>query len=178
MEIYTTARHFEMDARVREYLEKKLGKLERFFDHIMSVHVVLAVERYRNRVEIVLKAKREELTCKGEAESMYAAIDQAIDRLERQIKKAKEKRKSKRRPREEGTESFAGSSEPEESGSTMGRILKAQEHTPSVLSPEEAARELELRKKEFLVFIDAESDQVKVIYRRKDGNYGLIESAH
>ena len=161
---------------MKEYLDKKLGKLERFLDRGMNAHVVLTVERYRHIAEIVLKTQREDLTCRGESENMYAAIDQAADRLERQIKKAKEKRRSKRRPRDE---TFNGATEESSAASVAesgGRIVRADEHAPTLLSVEEAIERLELLKKDFLAFIDADSQEMKVVYKRNDGNYGLIES--
>jgi putative sigma-54 modulation protein len=176
MEILTTARHFDLDEKTKVYLEKKLVKLERFFDRIMSAHVILTVEGYRHTAEILVKAPREELTCKAESENLFAAIDQAADRLERQIKKAKDKRRSKRRSREDSFENLASAVEDVEERGKDARVIVSDEHAPTLLSIDDAIEQLELTKKEFLVFIDTESQELKVVYRRNDGNYGLIET--
>lgn len=91
MQINTTGQHVEITPALREYVESKFQRLERHFDQITNVHVILSVEKERHKAEATISVTRGELFADSEKESMYAAIDGLIDKLDRQLKKHKEK---------------------------------------------------------------------------------------
>lgn len=91
MQLNITGHHVEITPALRAYVTEKLGKLERHFDHVTNVHVVLSVEKLRQKVEATLHITGNELFADAVDEDMYAAIDALADKLDRQIKKHKEK---------------------------------------------------------------------------------------
>lgn len=105
MVITTTARHMEVDRDVKEFAEKRLARLERYASDIREAHVVLHAEKYRIRTEIILRLKHQELIAKAEQGDVRGSVDEAVGRLEQQLKRLKERRAShgKGAPRADGT---------------------------------------------------------------------------
>jgi len=99
MDLTVTFRHFEGSDNLRDYVEKSLGKLERFCDSVEDAHVILGIEKHRNLVEITVNVHGQVLKAMNEANDMYISIDGAVDKLERQLKKYNTKLKSHRRGR-------------------------------------------------------------------------------
>jgi putative sigma-54 modulation protein len=91
MQIQITGQHLDITPALRSYIEEKLTRLERHFDHMTTVHVVLTVEKERQKAEATLQANRASLFADAEHEDMYAAVDGMVDKLDRQLKKHKEK---------------------------------------------------------------------------------------
>jgi putative sigma-54 modulation protein len=188
MQISTTFRHMEASPAVRDYAEERLDKIRKYFQReLLSAHAVFSVERNHNHTAefsltlpngIVLQARET-------TEDMYSSVDLAAARIERQVRKWKEKIRTHK---PHGGPSFSIRSaiianetfEPNtaEPKSEVGKIPVVRERTLEVrvMSVEDAAMQLNLMEKEFLVFTDVDSKTISVIYRRKDGNYGLIET--
>jgi putative sigma-54 modulation protein len=155
--------------------------VERYFDHIHSVEVTASLVRNWHVVEITVHA--DGVLLRGEEKSldMYTSIDQVVDKLERQLKKHKGKLIHRQRELSSrrgaaaaapvDVESLLG--EPQEAGS--GRLVRTKRFAVKPMSPDEACRQMELLGHDFYVFANSETEQVNVVYRRKDGNYGLIE---
>ena len=97
MNITTTARHCELEPEVRQFAQERLSKLSRFARDILEAHVVVTAEKYRHSAEIMLRLKRHEMVSREEANDARAAIDQAADRLEHQMRRLKEKRLERKR---------------------------------------------------------------------------------
>ena len=91
MNVSTTARHYDLAPALREYAEGKVYNLKRFFDHIVKAHVIFSLEKYRHRVEITLHVNGGDFVSTDESDDMYASVDRAVDKLERQLRKYKEK---------------------------------------------------------------------------------------
>jgi putative sigma-54 modulation protein len=91
MQIQITGHHLDITPALRSYIEEKLTRLERHFDHMTAVHVVLTVEKERQKAEATLQANRANLFANAEHDDMYAAVDDMLDKLDRQLKKHKEK---------------------------------------------------------------------------------------
>lgn len=91
MHIKIDGRHVEVTESMHDYVETKMAKLERHFDHLVHVHVVLAVEKTRQKAEANIHVAGNDIHAESEEETMYAAIDSMVDKLDRQIKKHKEK---------------------------------------------------------------------------------------
>ena len=203
MQIHTTCRHTRMTPALKRVLEERLAKLERF-QAVREAHVVLIAEKYRQIAEIVLKTKGKDFVCREESRDMAASIEAAAGRLERQLKKLKEKRSTQRLhdgTRTNGDESLGArrsaaraAIDREETvekppsrktarvaqareGAAEGRgpAIVAAKPYPKPLSLEEATLELASNGDEFLAFVNSDTEELNVLYRRKDGDLGWIE---
>jgi len=176
MKITFKGKHIEVTDAMRNYIEKRLNKIERHFDHILEVIVTLSVEKNRQIVEATLQASRALIRAEEETDDMYTSIDKVADKLERQIKKYKEKYFQKPHP---GTEKIglankeinAEDSEPDK----IAKIVKTKRFAIKPMSVEEAAMQMDLLGHNFFVFANDNTNKVNVLYKRKDGNFGLIE---
>ena len=182
MKIHITGRQLEVTDPLKMLIESKLGKLERFIDGITDIHVTLSVEKYRQRAEVQVHSRGNTyLTAVEESDDLYASIQQVIEKIHAQARKQHAKRIGKRRrtARREGTATFnvlARTPVGELSEAGAGpRVVESQSFVVKPLSVEEAVQEIDGGHAEFLVFRNALNERVNVIYRRKDGNYGLID---
>ncbi len=91
MDIKITARHFELTDALRDYAQKEVFTLKRYFDHLISGHIILSVEKHRQIAELVIHVWGTDLASKAESEDMYLAIDEVVEKMERQIKRYKDK---------------------------------------------------------------------------------------
>jgi len=171
MKIIVTGRHIEVTPALKDYAEKKIARFERYLSNISEAVVTLGVEKYRHKVEVLLKVNGVLIQAESITGDVYSAIDEVAEKLERQIKKYKEKLVSHRK-----SEGKSGSEEAEEAApSDTGRIIKNKRFELKPMSPDEAAMQMELLDKDFFVFTNDKSGDINVIYRRKDGNFGIIE---
>jgi putative sigma-54 modulation protein len=153
---------------VKEYVLKKVDSLSRYFDQIISVDAVLDVERGRHRVELIGHLVNRKIV-KAEAVTgdMYASIDEAVDKLQRQLVRYKEQLRVERK-------TGRPEAPPSPKDETAPRIVRMETYFRKPMSPEEAALQLEASGREFLVFHSTEDDSPAVIFKRGDGEYGLI----
>lgn len=176
MQTSVTFKNMEPSENLKAYVTNKIEKLDKLLDNPAEAHVVLSVEKIRHITEIKLIGDRLTLNCREESNDMYSSIDLSLDKLEKQLKKNKQKvRKHRQGPRGELKEKSlqeAGSSGPEEDDNPRIRV-KSIDYKP--MDVEEASMQLELTPDNFLVFTNARTNQINVIYRRNDGDLGLIE---
>jgi putative sigma-54 modulation protein len=181
MQIEITGRHIEITEPIRLYVEKRLKKFGRLFVEPIDIHVILAVEKHRQSAEIVLKSKLCNLTSLEETTDMYNSISRAIEKMSRQALRQKEKVISTKR--QTSMADFAVSSpsapspNPKKSGNNSNnrsRIIVEEMPRKKPMGIEEALIDLSESEQNFVVFRDSESEGVHVLYRRKDGNLGLI----
>jgi putative sigma-54 modulation protein len=177
MQVSVTFRNMESKEILREYVQEKISKLKKYFDYPLEANVVLIVEKHRHIAEVTLVANRLTINAQEETEDMFSAIDRVLDKLERQILKHKEKIK-RYKPSPPSPESFrrAGVSEPisSEEGPEP-TMIKSKKVRAQLMSVEEAALQMDLLENDFLVFTNANSKTLNIIYRLKDGHYGLID---
>jgi putative sigma-54 modulation protein len=174
MQINITAKGVAVPPDLKELTEKKIEKLERLLRKIDTVDIICFRERQWRVVEMMISANG--LLVRGEdrAIDIRSAIDSLIEKLERRIKKSRSKliehyrNLPETRPAWEA-EAQAGL------GDLPPMLVRSKRFPVKPMTPEEASAQMELVGHDFFVFRNAESDQVNVIYRRKDGNYGLIE---
>lgn len=169
MNIIVNGRHLEVTPALKNYAEEKIKKFDRYLSNITEAVVTLSVEKYRHKVEVLLKANGTLIQAEGVTGEIYSSIDEVVDKLEKQVKKYKEKLVSHRKG-EGKTTTLMSTPEPE-----AGRIIKLKRFDMKPMSPDEAAMQMELLDKDFFIFANDVSGAMNVIYRRKDGNYGLIE---
>lgn len=169
MNIIVNGRHLEVTQALRGYAEEKIKKFERYLSNITEAIVTLSVEKYRHKVEVLLKANGTLIQAEGVTGEIYSSIDEVVEKLEKQVKKYKEKLVSHRKGEGKGT------ALPPALASEVGRIIKIKRFDMKPMSPDEAVMQMELLDKDFFIFANDVSGSMNVIYRRKDGNYGLIE---
>lgn len=188
MRITVKGKHMEVTDGLKTYAEKKLRKLEKYFHHIQEVQITQSVERQWHVVEVLVQGDGIILRGEERTSDMYASIDQVLEKLERQLQKFKGKRIM--RPREETAhlkerleeaaaeelvEEAPAPPEPGESPLDRIRVVRTKRFAIKPMAPEEAAMQMELLGHDFFVFANAETEQVNVVYRRRGGDYGLIE---
>ena len=181
MQVTTTFRHMEQSDALKSYAEEKLDRVTKYIDEPISVQVYFAVEKkIRHIVEIVITAKGISTKASEATNDMYAAIDAVIDKIERQLKRYKEKIKAHKPNGDERGRQYSKTIFEAESIETSSEpvIIRAQTETVKPMSVEEAVMQMDLLHKDFIVFTDSVNNDISVLYRRKDGNYGLIEPHH
>jgi putative sigma-54 modulation protein len=173
MKIKIAERHTDSSEPLRSYVVDKTEALERFFDRIISVDVVLSVEKERQIADFHAHLTNKKLiSAREESTDMYASIDRAVDRLKRQLLKFKDQLQD---VKERGGSGRPSEQAPPAEETTERQIIRTETYFHKPMSAEEASLQLDAIEKEFLVFIDVETDEVAIIYHRRDGNYGLIE---
>jgi ribosome hibernation promoting factor len=173
-------KNLDVSESLHRYAEEKLGKLERHLNDATRLEVELTVERnpsiaQRQVAEGTVWTKGPILRARESSDDMRASIDLLADKLERQVKRYREKRERRQiarqgphnRPEEELRPVVPDEAEP--------MIVKTKQFAVKPMTPEEAVLQLELIGHDFFVFRNVESNDVNVVYRRRDGNYGLIE---
>jgi len=172
MNVNFTARQTHITPDLKKYCQKRLKSLEKFIGPLTEAGIILTVEKYRHRAEINVKARRSSLNVVEETHDMYNSLNLAFDNLEKRLKKEKEKsrERKRRKSREKETFSFPPGSEEKEK-----RIIRSQNYSLKPMTLEEAVLQFELNKREIFVFRKIGSEKWAVVYRRKDGNIGLIE---
>lgn len=171
MKITTTGRKIDITAGLKGYVEKKLSKLEKFFSEETAAQVTLSVQKDDHIIEVTVYHEGMIFRAEVRDADMYAAIDRVIDVLERQIRKQKTRLEKKLREGafESGSDAYDYEEEEE------FKIVKTKKYENKPMSVEEAILQMNLLGHEFYIFNNADTLDKEVVYKRKDGNYGLIE---
>lgn len=185
MQIIISGQNFQLTEGLKNHTEEKLGKLKKYFEQINETDVVFHVDDSKekdkkNSVEVTIWANGTTIHAEESAQDLYAAVDVVVDKLERQIKRYKEKLKTKDRKRlneakERAITHSVMNIEMAEMETDEPQIIRARKYALKPLFVEEAAMQLREFGREFLVFTNAETEEVNVVYKRKDGTCGLIE---
>ncbi len=178
MQILISGKNIQLSDSLKEYVEEKIGKIKKYFDSILEVDVTLSVTKSSvpeksKCAEVILFSNGITMHAKESHSDMYAAIDLVSDKIERQVKKHKEKiqtRTKKVNMKYEAMHSLLAVDE-----SDAPRIIRSSKFGMKPMYLEEAAEQLKILEQEFFVFSNAKTEEVNVIYKRKDGNFGLIE---
>jgi putative sigma-54 modulation protein len=178
MRLQVKGKNVEVSEQIRSYAELKLGKLERHLNGPTRVELELAVERNpsisaNNVAEATIWTKGPVLRARESSADMKASIDQLVEKLERQVTRYRDKRRRHDYP---APGQVTGPAAVDATDVDEGLpIVKMKQFAVKPMSPEEAVLQLELIGHDFFVFRDAESDEVNIVYRRRQGGYGLIE---
>jgi len=171
MQVNVTFRNMDPQEKIRDYAHEKIRKVKKYLREPIEAHVILGAERFRQMAEVNIVAGPLSINGKESTSDIYEAIDLVVDKIERQIKKQKEKMKTNRLLR--GADfRIQVISPPEGEGP---QVIRSKSYSAKPMSIQEAIEELNLLKNDFIIFTNAETNEVNVLYRRKDGNYGLIE---
>ncbi len=180
MPVTVTFRHVPPTDALRTYAETKTARLQKFVHHPLEAHVVLSVLKRRHIAELVITADRMNFTATEETSDLYSAIDLAMAKIERQIAKRTTKRKDRKHNSGglQDVRADAVATLPRASrrkSAAKGIIIETQRVAVKPMSVEEGVLNMNLLKQDFLLFRNSSTDMLSVVYRRRDGNYGLIE---
>jgi len=179
MQISITGRNFELTDDIREYVEKRINKLNTFLDRILETQLVIEVQRHRFTTEIALMASRASFHAQGHNEDVFASIDEAIDKMEKQIRRFRERVRDRRHrmsQREVAIQLSATDEAAEVESEEEPQVVRVYDKlADKPMTVEEAAMQFRLSKEDFLVFLNAGTDQINVLYRMQSGNYGWVE---
>jgi putative sigma-54 modulation protein len=171
MEISVRGKHVEITTALRDYVEKKVGKLERYTDAPVNAQVRLNVEHGQHIVEVTAAVNGQLLRGEEGTTDMYASIDLVTDKLEKQM--LKYKARLRKRGKDIGlVEEPTLHAKNEDQN---GKLVRSKRFPAKPLSLEEAMVQIEMLSHDFFVFTNEVSNRTNVLYRRKDGNYGLLE---
>jgi putative sigma-54 modulation protein len=194
--IQVTGRHVSVTEAMKEYCRRRLSCLHLDYPKIIEVQMILDVQKYRHTAEMILHCNNH-ITLEATAESgdMYASVDDVVDKIARQMRKYKTRLMQHHRPRKQAIRHIEekvlrwewveaaerapepitvedGSSEPNRSEPS---VIKTEKYPVKPMFIDEAVLQMEMSTKQFLVFLNAKTERMNVIYRRKNGDFGLIE---
>jgi len=179
MRIAVTFRHVPPTPALRAYAEDKLDKhVRKYLRRPTDAHVILSVSKQRHVAEITLQADHVTMFAQEETHDLYSAIDLALDKLEHQAQKLKAKRRSHKGPAASRRETRTVGAEPSARGDRRAdhpEVIRGDEVFAEPMSLEEAVEQLRRSRDEVLVFRHASDQGLAVLYRRRDGKFGLIE---
>lgn len=179
MRVTFSGKSVNITDREREYAEKKLQRLARYFRTAREAHVTHSIQRNWQIVEVQLDVDGTILRAEERQADVFRSIDAVTDKLEQQVKRLKEKTKQHKGRADAPTVANAFVELPEEEEQTLAEplpaIVRRKRFAIKPMSAEEASLQMELLNHDFFAFLNAETDQVNVLYRRRDGNYGLLE---
>jgi putative sigma-54 modulation protein len=179
MELSIKGRNVEVTDRLSDYVEKKIGKLDRYLPTISEAWVELATEgaraaQDRQVCQVTVRANGTILRAEERSDDMFTSIDAVLDKMYRQIARYKGKRKNRWRGSAVPVEPLPLEAE-ETYDEETSNIVRTKRFPMTPMGPDEAVEQMELLGHDFFVFYNADDGQVNVIYRRKDGDYGLLQ---
>jgi putative sigma-54 modulation protein len=180
MELTIKGKNVEVNDRLRDYVERKVGKLDRFLPTITEAWVELSVEgtkaaQDRQVCQVTVRSNGTILRAEERSDDMFYSIDTVLDKMYRQIARYKGKRKNRWRAADMTVEPLPLGYEEEEYEEDETRIVRSKRFAMVPMHPEEAVEQMELLGHSFFVFFNAEEGQVNVLYRRQSGDYGLLQ---
>lgn len=176
MNIVVNGRNVEVSPPLRKYAEEKIGKFEKYLSNITEAVVTLSIQKYRHKAEVSIRVNGVTMQAEGETEELYSSIDEVVEKLDKQVRKFKDKLKSRRKSEQRSAKQAAAAKE-EPAPAESGVIIERKKFASKPMPPDEAAMQLAMAGQSFFVFTNSESGNVNVIYKRTDGNFGLIEPA-
>lgn len=175
MKVKVIGKNIEVTEALKNIIEKKLSRLDRYFDSNVEAHTTLRVQKNNHTIEVTIPFNGVILRAEELNEDMYVSIDIVIDKLERQIRKQKTRLERRNHGNSLKFQSIPQYADNEEEN-IDSKIVKIKKFSFKPMSAEEAVLQMELLGHSFFVYMNDDSSEVNVVYKRKDGNYGLIES--
>ena len=172
MDITVTFRHMDPIESLKEYAEDKVSKINKYLDTPLEAHIVLSVEKFRHQADVTLSVNGTRIKAVEETGDMYSAIDQVMDKIEKQVKRHISKTRNRR---SENIKNEQRSLEDAAALSADYPAIEVEKMFAKPMDTDEAAMQLNISRRDFMVFRNAKSREINVIYKRGDGNLGLIE---
>jgi putative sigma-54 modulation protein len=180
MELFIKGKNVEVTDRLRDYVEKKIGKLDRYLPTIGEVWVELSTEaakaaQDRQVCQVTVRSNGTILRAEERSDDMFTSIDTVLNKMYRQIARYKGKRKNRWRGTSATPEPLPVQLEEEYEEEEASSIVRFKRFPMIPMIPDEAVEQMELLGHDFFVFFNADEGQINVLYRRKDGNYGVLQ---
>ncbi|TEB04314.1 putative sigma-54 modulation protein [Pelotomaculum schinkii] len=169
MNVQVRGRNIEVTSALKEYVGKRVGKLDKYIDNLGDAQVTMTVEKDSHRIEVTIPINGMILRGEESTGDMYASIDLVVEKLEKQIGKYKGKLQKR------GVRYVNDQRVPAALEEDTPRMVRTKRFAIKPMPVDEAVLQMNLLGHNFFVFSNAETEQVNVVYKRKDGNYGLIE---
>jgi putative sigma-54 modulation protein len=179
--VKVTGRHVSVTDSIKEYAHDKVDHLHLDYPRIIEAHVILDVEKHRHYAEVILHCNNHiTIEASSETDDMYASIDGVIAKIAQQMRKYKTKILRNHRPRgfvKHFDEQVLGPIDDafSESEESEPEVIKSERYAVKPMFVDEAVLQIEMSTRQFVVFLNAKSEKVNVLYRRKDGGFGLME---
>jgi putative sigma-54 modulation protein len=170
MKVKITGKNITLTDALKNTIEKKIGKLDKYLNSSLEAHVTLSVQKSRQIIEVTIPFNGVILRGEEASENMYVSIDNVVDKLEKQIIRYKTKLE-----RRIHGDSVRFSAIPQDEDFEDGKLVRVKKFAVKPMDTEEAVLQMDLLGHNFYVFRNADTNEVNVVYKRKDGNYGLIE---
>jgi ribosome hibernation promoting factor len=172
MKVNIYGKNMQLTEALKEATIKKVERLDKFFQTDVEAKVVLSIERKNQKVEVTIPFNGRIARVEESSDDMYNSIDEAVESLEQQLRKYKTKLQDKKHSSESiKFENFESLDDEE----NEFKVVKTKKFAIKPMNIEEAVLQMDLLKHNFFVFLNADSEEVNVVYKRKDNNYGLIE---
>lgn len=175
MKINITGKNFTTYQRLEDTIDKKFEKLGKYFSDDITVNVVLSQERGKDKIEVTINAKGAVFRAEEVVPDIYEGIDRVVDKLASQMSKFKGK--LKKRYNDNKALKFEVLPDYEEEVEEV-KVVKTKKFQLEPMSIDEAILQMEMLQHDFFVFLNMETDSVNVVYSRKDGNYGVLETTY
>ena len=173
MKFVIVGKNIEVTPGLRSAVEEKIGKLERYFNPETEAHVTLSVEKERQKIEVTIPVKGSIIRSEQVSNDMYVSIDLVEEIIERQLKKYKNKLVDQKQSAGFFKQEFI---EKEYMEDEEVKIIRTKKFDIKPMYPEDACVQMELLGHAFFAFVNAETDEINVVYKRKGGTYGILES--
>ncbi len=173
MKFIIIGKNIDVTPGLKEAVENKLGKLQRYFTPETEIHVALSVQKEHQKIEVTIPVKGNIIRSEQESDDMYVSIDLVEEVIERQLRKYKNKLVARNQEGNNFSKTLFETEEPIEDGEV--KIVRTKKFGIKPMYPEDACVQMELLGHNFFVFFNAENEEVNVVYKRKDGSFGLIE---
>lgn len=174
MKFIISGRNIDITDGLRSAVEDKLGKLEKFFTDDTEIHVTLSVEKERQKIEVTIPVKGNIIRSEQVSNDMYVSIDLVEEIIERQLRKYRKKIIDKKQNTGTFQQAFIEKDFEDENSNEI-KIIRTKKFGFKPMYPEDACVQMELLGHNFFVFLNAETEEVNVVYKRKGNTYGLIE---
>lgn len=172
MKFIIVGKNIEVTEGLRAAVEDKIGKLEKYFTEATEVHVTLSVEKDRQKIEVTIPVKGNIIRSEQVSSDMYVSIDLVEEIIERQLKKYKNKLIDKHQSSSFFRQEFI---EKDYMDDEDVQIIRTKKFDIKPMYPEDACVQMELLGHSFFAFVNAETDEINVVYKRKGGTYGIME---
>lgn len=172
MKFIITGKNIEVTTGLRSAVEEKIGKLDKYFNDEVTANVTLSVEKERQKIEVTIPIKGNIIRAEEVSNDMYVSIDLVEEIIERQMRKYKTKLVDAKQAVAEFSKSYI---EEDYDDEPDVKIVRTKKFGVKPMNPEEACVQMELLQHNFYVFLNSETDEVNVVYKRKNNTYGLIE---
>ena len=174
MKYIYNGRNIEVTDDLRKYIEKKFAKFDKYFNDDTEIYVALSIQREAHKVEVTIPMRGTTIRAEETSSDMYVTIDLLEEIVERQLRRNRKKLIDRHQNQQDFSSVFMEEDDEAEEEETT-KIVRSKHFAIKPMDPEEACFEMEMLNHSFYVFYNSETDLVSVVYKRKDGNYGLIE---